>query len=140
MDRTADVVIIGAGIAGTAAAYHLAKGGSRVVVCEKGEIAGEQSSRNWGFVRQQDGIQAGPPPDLSIVTFRYLPKSGSANEFNRKLVDAIRDDGRVFLTSTTMNDKFVIRLAVLGYNTHLDDVETALAVIRESIADVSGHE
>ncbi|MDP7546902.1 MAG: FAD-binding oxidoreductase [Alphaproteobacteria bacterium] len=53
MDRTADVVIIGAGIAGTAAAYYLAKGGARVVVCEKGEIAGEQSSRNWGFVRQQ---------------------------------------------------------------------------------------
>ncbi len=53
MDRTADVVVIGAGIAGTAAAYYLAKGGARVVVCEKGEIAGEQSSRNWGFVRQQ---------------------------------------------------------------------------------------
>ena len=53
MDRTADVVIIGAGIAGTATAYYLAKGGASVVVCEKGEIAGEQSSRNWGFVRQQ---------------------------------------------------------------------------------------
>ena len=53
MDRTADVVVIGAGIAGTAAAYYLAKGGAKVVVCEKGEIAGEQSSRNWGFVRQQ---------------------------------------------------------------------------------------
>ena len=53
MDRTADVVIIGAGIAGTASAYYLAKGGAKVVVCEKGEIAGEQSSRNWGFVRQQ---------------------------------------------------------------------------------------
>ena len=53
MDRTADVVIIGAGIAGTTTAYYLAKGGASVVVCEKGEIAGEQSSRNWGFVRQQ---------------------------------------------------------------------------------------
>ena len=53
MDRQADVVIIGAGIAGTAIAYYLAKGGSKVIVCEKGEIAGEQSSRNWGFVRQQ---------------------------------------------------------------------------------------
>jgi len=53
MDRQADVVVIGAGIAGTATAYYLAKGGSKVIVCEKGEIAGEQSSRNWGFVRQQ---------------------------------------------------------------------------------------
>ncbi|MBV38952.1 MAG: hypothetical protein CMM23_09930 [Rhodospirillaceae bacterium] len=53
MDKTADVVVIGAGIAGTATAYYLAKGGASVIVCEKGEIAGEQSSRNWGFVRQQ---------------------------------------------------------------------------------------
>ena len=87
-----------------------------------------------------DGIQVGPRPDLSIVTFRYVPKNGSATEFNRKLVDAIRDDGRVFLTSTTMNETFVIRLAVLGYNTHLADVDTALTVIRESIAGISGHE
>ncbi len=53
MDRTADVIVMGAGIAGTATAYYLAKGGAKVVVCEKGAIAGEQSSRNWGFVRQQ---------------------------------------------------------------------------------------
>ncbi len=53
MDRTADVVVIGAGIAGTATAYYLAKRGLSVIVCEKGEVAGEQSSRNWGFVRQQ---------------------------------------------------------------------------------------
>jgi glycine/D-amino acid oxidase-like deaminating enzyme len=53
MDRQADVIVIGAGIAGTASAYYLAKRGAKVVVCEKGEVAGEQSSRNWGFVRQQ---------------------------------------------------------------------------------------
>jgi len=51
--KQADTVIIGAGIAGTATAWYLAKKGIRAVVCEKGRIAGEQSSRNWGFVRQQ---------------------------------------------------------------------------------------
>jgi len=49
----ADVVVIGAGIAGTATAYFLAERGARVVLCEKGRVAGEQSSRNWGWVRQQ---------------------------------------------------------------------------------------
>lgn len=48
-----DVVIIGAGIAGIATAYFLAERGVKVVVCEKGRVAGEQSSRNWGWVRQQ---------------------------------------------------------------------------------------
>jgi glycine/D-amino acid oxidase-like deaminating enzyme len=47
----ADVVIIGGGIIGTCAALFLAEKGLSVVVCEKGRIAGEQSSRNWGWCR-----------------------------------------------------------------------------------------
>src|SRR5882672_53590 len=48
----ADVVIIGGGIIGTSTALFLAQKGIRVVLCEKGHIAGEQSSRNWGWVRK----------------------------------------------------------------------------------------
>ncbi len=48
-----DVAVIGGGIAGCASAYYLAKAGLSVVLFEKGDIAGEQSGRNWGFVRQQ---------------------------------------------------------------------------------------
>jgi len=48
-----DVVIIGAGIAGTATSYFLAQHGLRVALCEKGRVAGEQSSRSFGWIRQQ---------------------------------------------------------------------------------------
>lgn len=48
-----DVAVIGAGIAGTAIAYFLAERGVRVLLLEKGRVAGEQSSRNWGWIRQQ---------------------------------------------------------------------------------------
>ena len=48
----ADVVIVGGGIIGTTAALYLAQRGVDVVLCEKGHIAGEQSSRNWGWCRQ----------------------------------------------------------------------------------------
>jgi glycine/D-amino acid oxidase-like deaminating enzyme len=46
------VVVIGGGIIGVCTAFSLAKKGVPVVVCEKGHIAGEQSSRNWGWVRK----------------------------------------------------------------------------------------
>jgi glycine/D-amino acid oxidase-like deaminating enzyme len=49
----ADVVVIGGGIAGISAALFLAQKGVSVAVVEKGVIGGEQSSRNWGFCRQQ---------------------------------------------------------------------------------------
>jgi glycine/D-amino acid oxidase-like deaminating enzyme len=53
VEREAEVVIIGGGIVGTAAAYYLAKRGVRALLVENGEIGGQQSGRNWGFVRQQ---------------------------------------------------------------------------------------
>lgn len=51
--KTADIVIIGGGIVGVSTAWFLARQGVRVVLCEKGFIAGEQSGRNWGWVRVQ---------------------------------------------------------------------------------------
>lgn len=49
-----DVVVVGAGIVGTSAAYELARKGQSVALFEKGMVAGEQSGRNWGWVRQQN--------------------------------------------------------------------------------------
>ena len=48
----ASVVVVGGGIIGVSAALTLASRGIDVVVCEKGYIACEQSSRNWGWCRQ----------------------------------------------------------------------------------------
>ncbi len=47
-----DVVVIGAGVIGISIAWFLAKKGVSVAVCEKGRVAGEQSSRNWGWIRK----------------------------------------------------------------------------------------
>jgi len=49
----ADVVVIGGGVIGVSAAYHLAKKGHSVALIEKGHVGAEQSSRNWGWCRQQ---------------------------------------------------------------------------------------
>jgi glycine/D-amino acid oxidase-like deaminating enzyme len=54
LPASADVVVIGGGIIGVFTAYYLAKRGVSVAVVEKGRIGAEQSSRNWGWCRQQN--------------------------------------------------------------------------------------
>ena len=82
-------------------------------------------------VRELEGFVVGPPPDLSIVAFRYQPETGDANDFNSRLFEAIRDDGRIFLSTTTLDGNFTLRLAILSYHTHRRDIDTALQVIDE---------
>src|ERR1700749_4013629 len=46
------VVVVGGGIIGVCTTLALARAGVAVTLCEKGRIACEQSSRNWGWVRK----------------------------------------------------------------------------------------
>ena len=48
-----DVVVIGGGVVGVFAALTLREWGLTVALCEKGRVAAEQSSRNWGWIRKQ---------------------------------------------------------------------------------------
>lgn len=54
LPESADAVVIGGGIIGVCAAYYMARQGMSVAVVEKGRIGAEQSSRNWGWCRQQN--------------------------------------------------------------------------------------
>jgi glycine/D-amino acid oxidase-like deaminating enzyme len=71
MNRQADVVIIGGGIIGSTIAWELAKRNIDVMLLEKDDIAFGQSSRAWGFVRQQRRHPAELP--LMIEANRMWP-------------------------------------------------------------------
>ena len=62
-----DVVVIGGGVIGISTAWFLRKRGASVLVCEKGRVAGEQSSRNWGWIRQQGRDAAELPIAIESV-------------------------------------------------------------------------
>ncbi len=87
-------------------------------------------------VQMIEGIEVGPEPELSVMFFRYLPsdEKTDANEFNKKLVDALHKDGRVFLSSTNIENTVYLRLAVLSFRTHLEDIDLTLEVLKEKIA------
>jgi glycine/D-amino acid oxidase-like deaminating enzyme len=80
----ADVVVVGAGIVGVAAAYYLARAGKRVVVVDKGAIGGEASGRNGGHLAPTiDGAWA-PLGQLALDTWpRLIPEIDGPTEYRR---------------------------------------------------------
>lgn len=89
-------------------------------------------------IQKIKGIEVGPEPELSILFFRYIPGSGDPNGFNKKLVDYIHRDGRIFLSSTHIKGIIYVRMALLNFRTHLDEVELMLDIVREAINTVEG--
>ena len=84
--KKADVVIAGGGIIGASIAWFLSKKNISVVLCEKGKIAGEQSSRNWGFCRQQGrDLKELPLMQESLRIWADLEKNIGANVGFRKV-------------------------------------------------------
>jgi glycine/D-amino acid oxidase-like deaminating enzyme len=75
LPATAPVVVIGGGIIGVCTAFFLARSGVAVVLCEKGEIAAEQSSRNWGWCRKMGRDSREVP--LAIEALRLWPEMNS---------------------------------------------------------------
>jgi aromatic-L-amino-acid decarboxylase len=74
-------------------------------------------------------------PDLTVVPFRCrLSGSGStamldADRRSRELLDRINESGRIVLSSTTVDNRFTLRLCILSHRTHADRVAEALEII-----------
>jgi aromatic-L-amino-acid decarboxylase len=89
-----------------------------------------------------DRIEIVAEPQLSLVAFRLLRDgvSGRAlDQLNQELLEEINSSRRVFLTPTTLGGRFVIRICVLSFRTHLDrmqecidEIQKALSALRES--------
>lgn len=69
-------------------------------------------------------------PELTVTAFRYRPPRGDINEFNRRLLKAINDSKKLFLSSTMLKGQFVIRTCILSFRTHRPEIEAAFDVIR----------
>jgi len=80
------------------------------------------------------GFEVGPEPELSVATYRYISKKHEANTFNKRLMEEVVKDGRVFISSTMLEDRFMLRLAVLSFRTHLSTINILLSLLKEKAA------
>jgi len=81
------------------------------------------------------GFCLGPEPDLSISYFWY-PFETDADEKNKLLMDEIHADGSVFLSSSVIENRFVIRIAVLAFRTKQENIDEAVEMIKTCLAKV----
>ena len=111
----------------------------RVALDEKLDLA-EWAHRE---LRKIDGLEIVAEPQLSLVAFRLVCPGRSVEETNlanHQLLGAINARQRVYLTGTMLGDRFVLRICVLSFRTHLDRMEAGLEDIRQAVADVQARD
>lgn len=78
-------------------------------------------------IRKLDGFEIVTEPILSLFSFR-CPGSDADQQ---RLVDALNDDGRIYLTQGSFGGRKIIRFQVGQFDTTREDVMMALGVIQE---------
>jgi len=72
------------------------------------------------------------PPPLNLVCFRHT----GGDDFNRELMDSLNRSGELYLTHTSLQDRFTLRLSVGQTFTELQHVENAWQRIQEVAAEM----
>ena len=92
-----------------------------------------------GELRQIPGMEIVAAPQLSLVAFR-LARAGLGpaqwNDLNRRLLEKVNARQRVFLTGTTLGGRYVLRICVLSFRTHMDRLRIAVADIRDAVQEL----
>jgi aromatic-L-amino-acid/L-tryptophan decarboxylase len=78
-------------------------------------------------------VAAGP---LSITCFRHRPaaegQGADVDRLNRNILDAVQNEGRVFLTGTELQGRFVLRACIVNFRTREPDLDALLDAIRRA--------
>jgi len=81
------------------------------------------------------GFNMGPEPHLSVSYFWY-PFEQDTDQKNRQLMDAIHHDGEVFLSSSVINNRFAIRVAINSFRTKKETVDRSIEMIERCVKDI----
>jgi glutamate/tyrosine decarboxylase-like PLP-dependent enzyme len=107
-------------------------GAFRAALSEKLALARHFHAR----LSRLEGFDPGPPPDLTVVAFRYLPRQGDPNRFNEALLAWLQEQGQVFLSGTRIDGNIFLRAAILSFRTHLQHVDEALDCVVRGVREL----
>ncbi len=86
-----------------------------------------------------EGFEVFRAPEISVVMFRYRPENDEINRYNQKLIKEIHQDGRIFLSTTTVSGEFWLRVAILVFRTHKDAIDRTLSLLNEKVKEINSH-
>jgi aromatic-L-amino-acid decarboxylase len=91
-------------------------------------------------IENSDNFELLAPVPLNLVCFRYHPSDindeAVLNRVNEQLMNNINDTGKMYLTHTTLNGKFTLRMVMAQTFVEHRHVENAWALIREKSAEL----
>ncbi len=96
---------------------------------------------DWMYERflEEPGFDCLSVPDLSVICFQYRPEQAGpaeVDDFNRKLLEKIVRSKKLFLSSTLLDGRFVIRVCILSFRTHLNEAKDAFHVITSTAREL----
>ena len=88
------------------------------------------------LIRAEPDFELVTPQKLALLTFRYRPRAiedaAALDRLNERLLNALNDDGRLYLTQTRVRGRYVIRFAIGQLYTTRAHVLRAWEVITET--------
>ena len=92
-------------------------------------------------IRADPDFELVTPPKLALLTFRHRPREiddeAGLDALNERLLNALNDDGRLYLTQTRVRGRYVIRFAIGQLSTTRAHVTRAWQVIAETARGLS---
>lgn len=117
LPASAECVIVGGGVVGCSLAYHLARGGMRPLLLERGELGGGSTARNAGGVRQQFSTEVNVRVGmLTLEMLQRFPEEIGATADLRQI-------GYLFVATTAEEAEQFARNVAMQRRAGLRDVE-----------------
>jgi glutamate/tyrosine decarboxylase-like PLP-dependent enzyme len=102
-----------------------------------------------GLLEEAGTFEVLSPRQLSIICFRYVPAGFAAggeegeaylDRLNRDLIDAVRQTGRAFLSSTRLGGHVAIRFCFVNWRTTTADVEEVVRLLGTLGQELAGRD